>query len=211
MTMKKLTYWFWSTLAFGLISGGVFGLLVLAGYPHFSLIEDMKPGFNLLNVSFVFVSGALIGIFSQMGFFAYQIIRYLMMSIFRRKWVWEIVQLFVTIVVAVDVVYVRLISFKDEEKPLYTVILPIAVLVVALAVCYVKVKQTNRNAFIPTLFFMFAVTILEAVPALRVSSVPSQLLMLSILLVCNGWQILLLHKLTPTRGKAPALQTPKAS
>ena len=54
--------------------------------------------------------------------------------------------------------------------------------------------MTNRNAFIPTLFFMCAVSVLEAVPALKLDNAASSLFMLAPLLVCNAWQILILHK-----------------
>ena len=55
--------------------------------------------------------------------------------------------------------------------------------------------MTNRNAFVPTLFFMFAVTVLEAVPALKLDIAASTIFMLAPLLVCNAWQILTLHKI----------------
>ena len=55
--------------------------------------------------------------------------------------------------------------------------------------------MTNRNAFIPTLFFMCAVSVLEAVPALKLDNAASSLFMLAPLFVCNAWQILILHKI----------------
>lgn len=204
VTLRKWFYWFWTTLLLGMAAGGAAGLIILAAFPEFSLLENMRPGFNALNLVFLLVGGALISIFSQMGFFAYLIMRYLMLGIFRSNRLWEWVQIFLIIVIGVDAVTLRWMTFGGVESRIYTVLLPLAVFAVSLAVSYVKVKQTNGRAFIPTLFFVFAVSILEAVPALRVSSIPSQLLMLSGLLACNAWQILLLHKLAPKKEDVPA-------
>jgi len=44
-------------------------------------------------------------------------------------------------------------------------------------------------------FFMCAVSVLEAVPALKLDNAASSLFMLAPLLVCNAWQILILHKI----------------
>jgi KinB signaling pathway activation protein len=42
---------------------------------------------------------------------------------------------------------------------------------------------------------MTAVTVLEAVPALKLDNTASSLFMLAPLFVCNAWQILTLHKI----------------
>jgi KinB signaling pathway activation protein len=56
-------------------------------------------------------------------------------------------------------------------------------------------KQTNKGAFIPALFFMIVATIVEWVPVLRVNERSWLYLMMFALLACNAYQILILHKL----------------
>jgi KinB signaling pathway activation protein len=41
---------------------------------------------------------------------------------------------------------------------------------------------------------MLAITVLEAVPAIKQDNFASSLFMLAPLVVCNAWQILILHK-----------------
>ena len=65
-----------------------------------------------------------------------------------------------------------------------------------------KAKQTNKDAFVPALFFMIVITVIEWMPTLRVNEKSWLYLMLIPLLVCNAYQLLILHKL----NDAPALE-----
>ena len=58
-----------------------------------------------------------------------------------------------------------------------------------------KTKQTNRDAFIPAMFFMIVVTLVEWVPVLRVNEQSWLYLMMFALMACNAYQLLILHKL----------------
>jgi KinB signaling pathway activation protein len=68
-------------------------------------------------------------------------------------------------------------------------------LVGSLIVSYIKMKETNKGAFIPALFFMIVVTIVEWVPALRQNDLSWLILMLVPLFICNAYQLLTLHKI----------------
>jgi KinB signaling pathway activation protein len=62
-------------------------------------------------------------------------------------------------------------------------------------VAYIKSKETNKQAFIPALFFMIVVTIIEWIPALRVNDRDWLYLMAVPLFICNAYQLLTLHRL----------------
>lgn len=192
MTLRKWFHLFWTTLVLGIVVSTGVGLILQFSDKEFSVMGLSAVGFNLVNM---ILGGATISVLSQMGFFAYLIVRFIAVGIIRSKTVWDLLQLAVVIVVLFDLVYLRKTNFNTSESLLGYFILPVSVLVISLAVSYWKVKMTNRNAFIPTLFFMSAVTVLEAVPALKLDNSASSLFMLAPLFVCNAWQILTLHKI----------------
>ena len=74
-------------------------------------------------------------------------------------------------------------------------------LIVGTLVAYFKTKQTNQGAFIPAIFFMTVVTIIEWVPALRPNDPNWVYLMLITLLICNTYQLLILHSLNERSNK----------
>jgi KinB signaling pathway activation protein len=87
-------------------------------------------------------------------------------------------------------------------------------LVVGLTVAWYKTKQTNRDAFIPAMFFMVVVTLVEWVPVLRVNEQSWLYLMMFALVACNGYQLLILHKLnlqSEQERKNRASQSPDKS
>jgi KinB signaling pathway activation protein len=69
------------------------------------------------------------------------------------------------------------------------------IFIVSCIVAKIKADQTNKDAFIPALFFMVVVTVVEWFPVLRVNDNNWLLLMLIPLLLCNTYQLLMLHKL----------------
>ncbi|KHF28867.1 hypothetical protein LR68_02251 [Anoxybacillus sp. BCO1] len=56
-------------------------------------------------------------------------------------------------------------------------------------------RETNKEAFIPALFFMVVVTVIEWFPVLRINEENWLYLMLFPLLICNAYQLLMLHRL----------------
>lgn len=142
----------------------------------------------LVGVGFIF------SVISQMGFFAYLTIHRFGLGVF--KSLWNAVQLVLIGFVLFDLVYLRYTAFAEEEESVISyVAVAGALLIVGLIVAYVKMKQTNKQAFIPTLFFMIVATIIEWVPVLRENSGGWFYFMLIPLLACNAYQILTLHKI----------------
>ncbi|GGA04760.1 KinB-signaling pathway activation protein [Paenibacillus marchantiophytorum] len=192
MTLRKWFHLFWTTLLLGIIVSIGIGLILQYSDKDFSVMGLSAVGFNVLNM---LLGGATISVLSQMGFFAYLIVRFIVAGIIKSKTIWNLLQLAIVIVVLFDLVYLRMTNFEGTGTVFSYIVLPVIILLISLGVAYWKVRLTNRNAFIPTLFFMCAVSVLEAVPALKLDNAASSLFMLAPLLVCNAWQILILHKI----------------
>lgn len=168
------------------------GLILISLFKDFTLMELSEPGLNWQTLLFIALSGSTISVLSHMGFFSYLIVRYIALGFLRSKKLWDILQMILVVVALCDYVYLRQISFI--EQGLNAVVLPLVLLATALGIAYWKMKLTNRDAFIPTLFFMYVGTILEAIPALRLEGISSSIFMLVPLVACNAWQILILHR-----------------
>ncbi|MFD0694254.1 KinB-signaling pathway activation protein [Paenibacillus sp. GCM10027628] len=192
MTLRKWFHLFWTTLVLGMIVSIVIGLILQYSDQEFSVMGLSAVGFNVVNM---LLGGATISVLSQMGFFAYLIVRFIAAGIIRSRKIWDLLQLTLVIVTLFDLAYLRTTNFEGSGTFISYSILPVIILIISLGIAYWKMKMTNRNAFIPTLFFMSAVTILEAVPALKLDNAASTFFMVAPLLVCNAWQILILHKI----------------
>lgn len=149
-------------------------------------------GFDIFNT---IVVGLTLSAFSQMGFFSYMMVNYIAIDIIRKKYWWNMIQLALLIIALFETAYLRYLSFGAGRPFIEFMDVPILLLAAGLITAYWKVSMTNRTAFIPTLFFMTAATAVEAVPALRLDNPASTFFMLIPLIICNAWQILILHKL----------------
>jgi KinB signaling pathway activation protein len=196
LTIRRLLWLFSTTLGWGVVSGLVVGIILISTDNEFVLWEVSSPGLNAMNVINIALAGATISVVSQMGFFSYLIFRYIVVGIIRKQRIWEYIQL---IIIAEGILFLTHLRYLFFSIPrlnwVDSIALPAILLVIAIAVAYWKVKMTKPSAFIPTLLFMFVVTILEAIPALRLNSPPSYFFMLTPLVVCNTWQILKLHRI----------------
>ncbi|MED4869618.1 KinB-signaling pathway activation protein, partial [Geobacillus stearothermophilus] len=138
---------------------------------------------------------------SQAGFFAYLTVHRFGLGMFRS--LWNAVQLVLIIFVLFDLVYFRYMVFADKGDSIIPYVLTaLFILAVGLAVAYIKSAQTNKGAFVPALFFMVVVTVIEWFPVLRINDRDWLYLMLIPLLVCNAYQLLILHKLTGGAGSS---------
>jgi len=171
----------------------IIGMILQANDQQFSLVGGKELSFSAATM---LLGGATISVLSQMGFFAYLIIRFIAMGMIRSKWVWDTLQIIAVLITMFDLIYLR--RTGTEDSWLSYMILPLVMLVVAVGTALWKVKLTNRSGFIPTLFFMTAVTAIEAVPALRINSAASTMFMMVPLLASNAWQILILSKVLKT-------------
>jgi KinB signaling pathway activation protein len=195
LTLRKWFRLFCTTLLIGIIASVAVGLILEFTDQEFPIPTMSGVGFNVLNM---ILGGATISLLSQMGFFSFLIVRFIAIGIIRNKVIWDLIQLTLTIVAIIDLAYLRYSNFNGDSLLSYT-IMPLLILAVSLGVTYWKVKLTNKNAFIPTLFFMVVVTILEAVPALKLNNTASSIFMLTPLIACNSYQILNLHKISENK------------
>ncbi|WP_246067024.1 KinB-signaling pathway activation protein [Paenibacillus koleovorans] len=198
LTLRKWGYLFWTTLLIGTVAGMIAGAIIKAFDDSFVFLGVEVGAYEWV---FMVFGASMISVLSQMGFFAYLTLRFIAISFFRRKMVyWTILQALIVAIAFFDVAYLRYTGYEGEDKSvLGFLILPIMLLLVGLAISYWKMKQTNSSAFIPTLFFMTVVTIIEAVPAFNLDDTGGRsyvIFMVVPLIVCNAWQIMQLHKIT---------------
>lgn len=184
-----------NTLWIGGLTTAIVGLIVRWGQlqPYFAefKIKDIVSAFVWL-----VVMGFLFSVISQMGFFAYLTVHRFGLGIFKSVTLWNAVQVVLILFGLFDLVYLRYESFAKSGQTILPYFWPaIVLLIVGLVVAWMKVKQTNRSAFIPALFVMIVVTLVEWVPVLRVNNKSWLYLMMFALLICNAYQVLILHKL----------------
>lgn len=199
MTLKKWNYLFWTTLLIGTVAGMITSVIIKLTVPDFNFLGISVGWYEWI---FMLFGASMIAVLSEMGFFAYLTVRFVAMSLFRGKLLyWDILQVVIIIVALFDIVYLRYTGASDSGSGwVQYIVLPAGILLVSVAVASRKVKETNRNALIPTLFFMCVVTIMEAIPAFNLNQASYTIIMVVPLLACNAWQILLLHRLLPTNN-----------
>ncbi|MET7021150.1 KinB signaling pathway activation protein KbaA [Bacillus mycoides] len=202
MNSRKWVRLFFTTLFLGGISTVFIGFVLewdkyAKFFQNFDGKEILAISFWLMGVGFIF------SVISQMGFFAYLTIHRFGLGMFRSSSLWNIVQLFFIAFVLFDFVYLRSVLVANGEVSLGNNILVAGMLFVFGAiVAYIKSKETNKKAFVPALFFMVVVTILEWVPALRINDTDWLYLMVIPLLLCNSYQLLVLHRLIGQKSKS---------
>ncbi|PQZ51196.1 KINB signaling pathway activation protein [Bacillus sp. MYb209] len=202
MNSRKWVRLFFTTLFLGGISTVFIGFVLewdkyAKFFQNFDGKEILAISFWLMGVGFIF------SVISQMGFFAYLTIHRFGLGMFRSSSLWNTVQLFFIAFVLFDFVYLRSVLIANGEVSLGNNILVAGMLFVFGAiVAYIKSKETNKKAFVPALFFMVVVTILEWVPALRINDTDWLYLMVIPLLLCNAYQLLVLHRLIGQKSKS---------
>lgn len=195
MTSRNWVRLFMTTSLIGGLTTALVGLIVRWDefqpiFVHFKIVEILSV------LIWLIVMGFLFSVISQMGFFAYLTVHRFGLGIFKSLSLWNAVQAVVVLFVLFDLVYLRYQAFSKEGDSVIPYLGPALFLLVAgLLVAWMKSRQTNKDAFIPALFFMVVVTVIEWVPVLRVNEQSWFYLMLFALLVCNAYQLLILHKL----------------
>ena len=192
---RNLVYLFFSTLLIGSTAGMITGI-VLDWSEYWT---DLKNGEF---ISFLIVMLWLLGVssifslISQMGFFAYLTIHRFGLGIFKSVRLWNTIQAVLIAVTLFDLVYFRYAVFAEAgESVVSYVLIALFLLLVGVIVAYIKQKETNKQAFIPALFFIVVVTTLEWIPGLQSNDPKWLWLILIPLLVSNVWQLLTLHRL----------------
>jgi KinB signaling pathway activation protein len=194
MTSRKWVQFFLKTLLIGsvltLIIGLVFDSKEYARFiSHGEYVKLVLGLFGLL------IKGLLYSVYSQMGFFAYLTIHRFGLNFFKSIRLWNVVQSVFIIFVLGDLIYFRYVEFAHGKGSILPYLIPsFALLVVGMIAAALKAKDTNKDAFIPALFFMTVVTIVEWIPALRINQLLEMFYMVTTLLICNSYQLLTLHK-----------------
>lgn len=146
----------------------------------------------VVNVGILLGVGVMVSVYSQMGFFAYLMLNYLGTGVFSRR-SWQYIQLALAALALMELMFFRMFVGGNKEG-VSDVILGIIILMIAIIVAYLKVKGTNASAWIPTLFFMIAVTIVETVGVLSIEVNQATAWIVIPLIACNAYQILILHR-----------------
>ncbi|QCJ45051.1 KinB-signaling pathway activation protein [Bacillus sp. S3] len=195
MTSRNLVKLFKNTLVVGGVTTVIFGLFV-RWHELQSFFIDFKILDIISAIAWLMLMGFLFSVISQMGFFAYLTIHRFGLGIFKSASLWNAVQIVLILFGLFDLVYLRYINFAKTGDSILPFFVPaLLLLVVGLAVAWLKSKETNRAAFIPALFFMIVATLVEWVPVLRENAENWFYLMAIALLACNAYQLLILHKL----------------
>ncbi|MGA9227129.1 MAG: KinB-signaling pathway activation protein [Mesobacillus sp.] len=193
MTSRNWVNLFLTTLVIGAVTTGLVGFIV-----RWSEFQQLLSDFSFMEFFSILLwlmgVGLIFSILSQMGFFAYLTVHRFGLGVFRS--LWNAVQVILIAFVLFDLVYFRFNSFAEKGESILPYLgLAGIVLIAGLVTAFIKAKQTNKEAFIPALFFMVVVTVIEWVPVLRVNEHSWLYLMLFPLLICNAYQLLVLHKL----------------
>ncbi|BBH24034.1 KinB-signaling pathway activation protein [Paenibacillus baekrokdamisoli] len=209
MNLRKWFFLFWSTMAVGGVVTTIVGSIMQWTDPSFGFMGLQAASFNALMMALV---GLLFGAFSQMGFFAYLTLTYIALSVLRKSYLWNALQAYTTLFALGGLAY---LLYQDREQLNNWVFwaLPLALALGAWLVGYMKVKQTNNHAFIPTVFLLIVVTILEAWPSLQGEEANTTAIVFMVIpmFVCNAYQIMWLHHLVRKQEKAdPAVNAKPA-
>jgi len=198
--IKRIFYLCWTTTLIGVLTGIATWAVLRYLDPGFIFIDDELSGYEL--------SSLLLGIFSIaftsiIGFIAFVFGRYYILGILKNRMnVWIGIQIFFILLTLFDLFFIRFKKFAGEGDHAFGYLgLPLLILAVGVIITIWKVKLTNKNAIVPTMFFMIVITVLELLPSLSVNRMEYILYMLIPLVVCNSWQILSLHKLTGPQKK----------
>lgn len=189
MTLKNLLKWYFSTLLIGAGVTFVVGFVaeLFVGNPLFGPVDQ------LLLTGFVFAS------ITQLGFFSYLIFNWLSIGLIRNQQTFAIIQIIFLVLVFGNVVYLNVSKYTGTDLVLHLLI-PVSLLAVSVVIGKQKARWTQKAAFIPTLFFMFTVTMLEAIPSMNIKGGEAPIytiaLTVFVLTLCNAWQILNLHHWT---------------
>ncbi|WP_136609138.1 KinB-signaling pathway activation protein [Paenibacillus dokdonensis] len=195
MNLKNWSKLFIQTLLVGAIVSIITGFLLPYSRESISFKDTSDILFYLL---ILFGFGAMTSVYSQLGFFAYMILNYTAIGVFPRK-AWQYIQFVLAILALLEVMFFRSFVGRENSSQMADLLLGIAILIVAVAVAYFKVRATNPSAWVPTIFFMTAITIVEMVGGLKINDNNATIFIVIPLLACNAYQILILHKLLKSK------------
>lgn len=189
LNLKRWLYLFWTTLVVGAAGSLIVGLLL----QWTSTVELKGTADYLVNVGILLGVGIMVSVYSQMGFFAYMMVNYMGTGVFSRR-TWLYVQIVLTALALLELIFFRTFV-GGESRGTSDMVLGLILLAIAVAVAYFKARMTNATAWVPTLFFMIAVTIVETVGVLKIGVDQATAWIAAPLIACNAYQILILHRI----------------
>ncbi|SHF10664.1 KinB signaling pathway activation protein [Seinonella peptonophila] len=179
MQLKTLWFWFWTTLLLGTGASLLMGFVLQPWLGHPEWIK-------------LLLTGMVFGAVAELGLFSYLVFNWLCRGLIQSQSLFHGILVLLTALVLGNLFY--LLSSKYDM--VYLIIIAYLVLV-SVGVAWLKAKETNRQAWIPTIFFVIVVTTLEAMTSInpKGASMPLSAIFytVTILLICNAWQILRLH------------------
>lgn len=188
MNSRKVVFLIGTTLLWSGLGG------VLAGF-ILSFQAGIRGGWKLTDwlVGIVgWIGGGLIfGALSLLGYLVFSMVNQMGRQLLRREELWETLIYLLVLITLVDL-YLFPTAIQHAG---WGWMLPILLLLWSILIAYRKMRETNRRAFAPSLFFMFTMTIVELIPALRGENIFSLVDMGIPLIAANTWQILILHRL----------------
>lgn len=192
MNLRKWFFLFWTCMAVGGAATVLTGSVMQWADQSYGLLGLRAAGFNVLMMALV---GLLIGAFSQMGFFAYLTLNYIAMSVLGKRYLWISLQAYTTVFVLAFIGYM-LFQSRDRLGGWLFWVLPLLLAAAAAAAAALKARLTNKSAIVPTLFLMVVATAIEAWPSFQGEGNAGGVIFMTVpLLACNGYQILMLHRL----------------
>lgn len=187
MTLRNLMYWFFSTLAIGVVAAFGIGWIIDVLFQQYLLEGWLQQLFLSLTLAAV----------AELGLFAYLVFNWLSRGMISKQSIYHGALVVFLLFVIVIWTYYTWTMYQGTDLWLHLFVI-LLVLVVSLGVSIWKVKLTERAAFIPTFFFMTVATVIEALPSIQSKGVEIPFFVLLhtflILLICNAWQILMLHR-----------------
>lgn len=189
LSLRKWFYLFWTTLLIGAGGAVIAGLALQIGNGGI----QFKGTADLLLYSLILLGyGVLVSVYAQLGFFAYLILNYTGIGVFPRK-AWRYIQLVLAVLALLELMFLR--TFVSGDRSVRSdLTLGLAILLTALIVSWFKMRSTNASAWVPTFFFMTAITIVEIIGVLRIGVDSATIFILVPLVACNAFQILMLHR-----------------
>lgn len=191
MTSRNWVKLFLTTLMVGGLTTVIVGFVIrwrefLPYFTEFKIMDIISTVIWLIGMGFLF------SVISQLGFFAYLTVHQFGLGIFKSGFLWNAVQVLLIVVATFDLFYYT----RSQNSLISYIVLSAVLVIVGLIVAWIKSKQTNKTSFIPAMFLIIVVTIVEWVPALKVGSKNWMFyIMFFGLLSCNIYQLLTLHKL----------------
>lgn len=198
MDIRNLISFLFKTSIIGAVAGLVISILVQ--FDVYTAYLDPFNGWEIIGLTIFNIGlGLTFAVLSMTGFFAYLFIHRYGISLFRSFW--PMVQILLIAFVLFDLIYFPYQATKGEVSVFWYVFMALALFVYGWIVAKKKVKETNKSALIPTLFFMIVITTVEWVPGLQAEGTLYAWLMIAPLLACNTYQILVLHRINQKVGK----------